>query len=237
LASTTAGEISLMNYMVLYEGGNCGTWLTWLINQHEDFPKFNLKDAVRKNIMTSKDVICHGASWHLEEINVDDGYGNIVNKLPLSWENYVQYSKQYVVNKKHKHIAFKIVPNHDARKHFLPDKPVDVKLLDSISKQTRHKIVFCYVGECFNYEISRRWNILRKEKESIEDIKNTLVTDRRTKYDIQEYSPFTTDICVIDIGKIITCDMAEYGKLCNFIDQPKLNEFKKLANDYRKSFF
>lgn len=224
-----------MNYMVLYEGGNCGTWLTWLINQNEDFPKFGLNDNIRKNIAKSRDVCCAGADWHLEHLIGDDGLGGRIKHLPISWEDYLKHAKEYTVNKDHKHIAFKIIPNHSAR---INHKKVDAVLLNNISQQVEHKIVFCFVGECFNSEISRRWNILRKEKESIEQIKNHPTTDRRTTYDVQQnYSPFTSDICIIDIGKIITGDMTEYEKLCDFIEQPKLNNFKKLADDYRKKFY
>lgn len=225
-----------MNFMVLYDGGNSGTWLTWVINQHKDFPKFVMNDNIRKNIARSRDVNCLGADWHLEEITVNDGPGKSIKHLPLSWEDYLKYTKEHIVNKNHKHIAFKIVPNHSARiNHY---KEVDVELLNNISQQVEHKIVFCFVGEIFNSEISRRWNILRKEKESVEEIKNSLTTDRRTPYNVErDYAPFTSGICIIDIGKIITGDMTEYEKLCDFIEQPKLNNFKQLADDYRKKFF
>lgn len=224
-----------MNYMVLYEGGNGGTWLTWLVNHHKDFPKFNMNDNIRKNITKSRDVCCAGADWHLEGITVDDGQGGSIKHLPLSWEDYLKYTKEHIVNKDHKHIAFKIIPNHSART--FNNKKVDTELLNNISQQVEHKIIFCFVGELFNSEISRRWNILRKEKESTEEIKNRLITDRRTSYNVeQDYAPFTSDICIIDIGKIITGDMTEYEKLCDFIEQPKLNNFKQLADDYRKKF-
>ena len=60
----------MSNYLCLYAPGMCGTWLTWLINQHSNFPQYDLAlksynssledgKIVRKTL----DVGCFGADW------------------------------------------------------------------------------------------------------------------------------------------------------------------------------
>ena len=58
----------MQNYLILYTPGMCGTWLTWLINQHKNFPQYKLKnikyinDKEEANLL---DVRCFGADWYI----------------------------------------------------------------------------------------------------------------------------------------------------------------------------
>lgn len=220
--------------MILYQGGNAGTWLTWLINQHSDFPKFIKQDNIRKNIKKSRDISCPGADWHLEDLIIYSGEEQIFRN-EISWEEYEKHANRHAVNLNYSKIAFKIIPNHDAR---LGNIELDKKLLKRIFHQTSCKIILCSVSDVFNAEISNRWNILRKEKETIGQIKNSLTLDRRTiNFKTDDYKDYATDIYSTDIGSLILGDKTEYENLCNFINQPPLENFKELADDYRLKYF
>ena len=222
-----------MNYMVLYRGGACGTWLTWLINQHKDFPKFEKRDNIRKNINISKDMSCLGADWHVDDISVYDGSKNVKRKS-MNWYQFLEYSLRHTVNLDFKHLAYKLIPNHSAT---TTGNKIDSELLHAIASQVTSKIVLCEVSEVFNDEISKRWNILRKEKEDVRYIRKTLRTDSRTNFNISDYAPYALDVYKADVGKLILGDSEEYNNLCKYIEQEPLSNFKELADDYRTRYF
>jgi len=56
------------NYLVLYIPGMCGTWLNWLVNQHDNFPQYNVSLKLYKNDLEERiplDVGCLGADWYI----------------------------------------------------------------------------------------------------------------------------------------------------------------------------
>jgi hypothetical protein len=68
----------MKNYLVLYNPGMCGTWLTWLISQHKNFPQYNHK--VKEYINDKKetkllDWDCYGSDWYTYKyISKDSDY-------------------------------------------------------------------------------------------------------------------------------------------------------------------
>ena len=89
----------MKNYLVLYTPGMCGSWLTWLINQHKNFPHYfkNLKkyenDMGQSTIL---DVGCDGADWYI--YNHDTIPQQVVARSPqncptLDFPYFIQYCK------------------------------------------------------------------------------------------------------------------------------------------------
>ena len=219
--------------MVLYRGGGSGTWLTWLINQHKDFPKFEKRDNIRKNIKVSRDISCLGADWHIDGISIYDGSKNVKMKS-RNWNQFLEYSSRHTVNLDFKHLAYKIIPNHSAT---TTGNKIDFELLHAIASQVTSKIVLCEVSEVFNDEISKRWDVLRKEKEDITYIRKTLTVDSRTNFNVSDYQPYALDVYKADVGKLILGDDDEYNNLCKYIEQEPLPNFKELSYDYRTTYF
>jgi hypothetical protein len=68
----------MKNYLILYNPGMCGTWLTWLIGQHANFPHYKKKN---KNYINDKketkplDIGCFGADYYIyPHMSKDDAW-------------------------------------------------------------------------------------------------------------------------------------------------------------------
>ena len=66
----------MKNYLILYVPGMCGTWLTWLIGQHANFPQYRKKN---KNYINDKketkplDIGCFGTDYFIyKHMSTDD---------------------------------------------------------------------------------------------------------------------------------------------------------------------
>ena len=92
-----------------YEAGDSGTWLTWFINQHEGFPKFEsmLEYQEKGNEFgeVPSDYSCDGATWQT---------GSFEDHKIFSFSEYLQYIHD---NKKatasHSKLCYKILPWHN----------------------------------------------------------------------------------------------------------------------------
>ena len=53
--------------------------------------------------------------------------------------------------------------------------------------------------------------------------------------DIEIFKTYS-NVVFVDIEKILQCNEDEYTKLCNFIQSPKLDNFKQMVKDYKKVY-
>ena len=73
----------MKNYLVLYTPGMCGTWLSWLINQHKNFPHYKLEHKNYINDLgetKSLDVGCFGADFYT--------YAHMAEAYQGEWATY-----------------------------------------------------------------------------------------------------------------------------------------------------
>ena len=91
----------MKNYLVLYDAGMCGSWLTWLINQHKNFPHYfkNLKkyenDMGQSTIL---DVGCDGADWYIYKHDTIPSQVDFGDREYDNWTIWFEYQK-FMTNK------------------------------------------------------------------------------------------------------------------------------------------
>jgi len=67
----------MKNYLVLYVPGMCGSWLAWLINQHKNFPQYDLGHNHWTNDLgetKTLDFGCFGADWYTYKHMTKDSF-------------------------------------------------------------------------------------------------------------------------------------------------------------------
>ena len=128
----------MKNYLVLYTPGMCGSWLTWLINQHKNFPHYfkNLKkyenDMGQSTIL---DVGCDGADWYIynhDTIPQQVDTGDLEHANWTIWSEYQKYmtekNNKLGKNKVNKEIAnFDFKDNRFVRKEQIRNKSLVTK--------------------------------------------------------------------------------------------------------------
>ena len=145
----------MSNYLCLYTPGMCGSWLTWLINQHKNFPQYDLTSKDYTNDIgetKTLDVGCFGADWHT--------YKYIQKKSSYYDENTVTeyiadghildytFKENRENNYENNNLSatkdcIKILPNHNSASDYCPplvDGLVDEKWHISPSEKFSHSV-------------------------------------------------------------------------------------------------
>jgi len=132
-----------MNYLVLYQGGMAGTWLAWLINQHDNFPKYP------KHVKESGlDIGCWGADWETEK------------------ETFKE-SRQHVISNTKKD-CIKIIPLHELRDPIAMPHDIDRPLRDLVFSEVNPVKVIYPIVTTMREEFIARWNKLELGSPTIE---------------------------------------------------------------------
>lgn len=82
------------NYLVLYSPGLCGTFLTWLINQHNNFPLYKSYEKKYTNDLDevfTLDIACPGSDWYINKHTSKDSdyYLDIDQNGEREWVNSI----------------------------------------------------------------------------------------------------------------------------------------------------
>ena len=222
--SVNAERNSMKTYLVLYEAGKAGTWLTWFINQHHSFPNY-MSALQERNLPVQVDINCQGADWWFEKQSFKN---NRLYKL-----------NNFSTNNNATKDCIKVLPNHELRDG--PDN-VDVEQLKGILNSSSIKnIIIPHLYEEMYDPFRMRWKLLLKEKgsnryKSWNDIDMKEFMD----YHIENktYEVFSdTKVHYMDIGKLVMGNLREYSKLLSFIEEEPLEDFKTITNDYREFAF
>mgnify|MGYP001224475153 CR=1 FL=1 len=86
----------MKNYLVLYTPGMCGSWLTWLINQHKNFPRYFMNHKKYVNDMgqsTILDVGCDGADWYIYNHDTIPQHVDAGDREHDNWTIWLEYQK------------------------------------------------------------------------------------------------------------------------------------------------
>jgi len=98
------GRYNMKNYLVLYTPGMCGSWLTWLINQHKNFPHYEMNHKNYLNNIgqsTILDVGCDGADWYIYDHDTTPSQVDAGDREHDNWTIWLEYQK-YMTEKNNK---------------------------------------------------------------------------------------------------------------------------------------
>ncbi len=212
-------------YAVLYCSGMYGTWLTWFINQHPDFPKYDKNKSFTDGHHT--DWYCTGATWCFTD-DIQDG---ALDK-PLDFNEY----EEHIANKLTRNNAayqncIKILPDHDMswKKHY----DNEYLIRDMFAKNIEGIIIpyMPHDSHFIPYLVARN-NIMWPERipqwdESI----HTVITD----IEVGKYKKFEryTNVHYLNFHEFLLGNQEEFHKLLLFIDSYGHEDWLEYINDLR----
>ena len=219
------------SFAVLYCSGMWGTWLTWFINQHKNFPQYNNTKIYVNGLHT--DFACNGATWCFT-VDTEDG----AQDTPMTYEEYVE---NWLIPERKNHQAtkncMKLLPDHDwtwdnhynndelIRRVFshingiiLPYLPEDSPFLEMMD--ARNKFMW---DQHIEFDMDDFW---------IEAANNSRKQIRNHYYD--KFSPYASQL-VLNIHNLFMCDENEYNALIEFIGEEPLKDWEQLVNNYRQT--
>lgn len=215
-----------------YEPGDAGTWFTWFINQHKDYPQFENKmlyDQQGKELgHIPSDFGCYGADWFITDFE---------NESAFEFKDYRQrLTDQHIThNKDYKHICYKILPWHNP--FHLEDDELENETVKELAtrlvKESDTKAVIIPQVEVSYQLFARRLAFIRPRftvEKAIEIYKNRIQRSyKNTTSQVSNVVPVHT----IAIDKLILrSDEDEYSKLLDILQVPALDNWKSLMNDY-----
>lgn len=216
----------MKNYLVLYEAGKAGTWLTWLINQHTNFPQYEAIEQERDNLKQQLDIACLGADFYWQEHNYSES---------------TRLSQRFVINPEYTKRCVKVIPNHELRCLQNPWEP-SVEYLDKVIPQLNPDlIVWPILRETMIEEFALRWYVIWHVsrgmipgEEHELDYFRTGLTSTFQNSAVKIYSRYAP-VYQVDIGRLIKADyhQDEYLRLANAIGETPLADFGKITLDYR----
>lgn len=205
-----------MRCLVLYEAGKSGTWLTWFINQHSNFHKYEYKKQHR-NLSKQVDIACNGADWYYEK----EDYST----------NRTRCHNQYSNNKNAFKDCIKVLPNHNLTNFGEHRFTINKSVLRGISFNI-DKIIIPILSDIMYDEFLWRWKLLLNEKNSdLTDIEML----RWQNENMNSYEGL--DHHFLDIGKLITGCEEEYNSLLTFIEEESIENWKEIVYNYKKFAF
>lgn len=215
-----------------YEPGDSGTWFTWFINQHKDYPQFEtrmLYDQQGKELgHIPSDFVCYGADWFIKDFGEEQKF---------EFKDYRQHLHNNKVNhnKDYKHICYKILPWHNPfhlEDHELENETVK-ELASRIVKESNTKAVIIPQVEVSYQLFARRLAFIRPRftvNDAYEIYKNRIARAYENTYSmVSNVVPVHT----IAIDKLILrSDEDEYNKLLDILQVPALDNWKSLMDEY-----
>jgi hypothetical protein len=217
-------------YCVLFSNGLSGTWLTWFINQHKDFPDRLELDPAHSDPEHPDRITDYSTQpnwWHAEQ----------------SWEDFIVYcERQDHPNERENepdirwgfsNLAFKVQPYHE---FFGPDMNSDQSkeackfVLD---KSNCKQVIVPVCNEVLYKPIYNRLIAIRHYY--------TVDKDPKKWYNSILYEYIQQELKVpllyLDIGKILSGNDSEYQTLIQTLKVPELNNWKELVNDCRREIY
>lgn len=206
---------------VLYAPGHFGTWVSWLINQHSRFPKFECSPQNR-------------------DLPVQADIGSINSAFPYyknlsDWDTYYLKCIDPVVRTSSNvnKFSFKFLHNQNFHKNDDDNDDFATRLdLYEINRIFSYigvkKTVIAIVDNTLKDQIKKRWQYLVNDPD-----------DTRAEYhyqwqlaNISNYNNVIGSHLVLDVGKMLLGSIDEYKKLTEFIEEPPLDNFKDLSKSH-----
>ena len=221
-----------------YEAGDSGTWLTWFINQHKDFPKFSaslhFQEKGNEFGDIPSDYSCDGATWqcgifndskilsfseYLQHIPIVDptaatSYSKLCYKL-LPWHNPIQTNQdEFDTNETPEQVCTRLIEDSNTDCIIIPQVEISYKLfaMRQAFIRPRHLVEGC----------------MQSYAQKIEHEYKT-ISDR-----VRKLAP----VHIVAIDKLILRnDEDVYKDLINLLGVPPLPNWKEHTNYYYHTIF
>ena len=240
-----------------YEPGDAGTWLSWFINQHEGYPKFDKKIRYEQEGnpygQIPSDYACPGSNWHLTDFQSYDNVtlGPNETRLMQSLE-FKDFKKNLEVkNITHErdyiNLCYKIIPWHNPihtdRVGYTELKKYGIELtadnfIKKIIRESNTKAVIIPETDIYSSIFAKRLAFIRPEF----TVGRALdIYKARKEYLYQEIAENVSKYVTVHrlfIDKlVIKNDREEYLKLLDILQVPELEDWTSHTGDYYKKFF
>lgn len=219
-------------YLIWHDTGWPGSWLSWLINQHKNFPK-TTGCYMYNRVGEERDTMAIGSHrpnplhfssfplWNASFLkNVDPGAYSVSNEY-MGIDDFFKFDKQF------SKIILKLFRNHS---------PSDIgALIDNINKEVTVKKNITLISGSANKLIADR---LKDLEESTYDDWDWKV-DHIDKLNIRQFFPKMDAIApthIVNFGNLLNHDYEEYNKLLMAIDEEPLDNWKELVDVIKEVF-
>ena len=239
----------------------CGTWLTWLVNQHNNFPQYELTPKEYTNDLgetKALDFGCLDADWYTyKHLSKDSFYlkrktkdfeesgENVENFLTWSFEENRRRLGIRPIgennNKSFTKDCVKILPNHGVfvewKEGNLFEK-VDKELLKNIVDDMQPEKIIVPIFNSLDETLIKRSIIFQQCFRKLfgnydkELVHWLKVWNEWSDYVIQD-NPYGNNVHYVDIEKLTSGDNDEYLKLCKAIDETPIDKIQEEITLYR----
>jgi len=219
-------------YLIWHDVGWPGSWLSWFINQHKNFPKipgcymYNRtgEEGDAMAIGSHRPNPLHFSNskfslWNASLLkNVDPGECIVSNEY-MGIDDFFKFDKQF------SKIILKLFRNHS---------PSDIgALIDNINKEVTVKKNITLISGSANKLIADRLKDLEGYATS------TVEVDHIDKLNIRQFFPKMDAIApthIVNFGNLLNHDYEEYNKLLMAIDEEPLDNWKELVDVIKEVF-
>ena len=234
-----------LNVWVQYLPGDCGTFMSWFINQHEGF--INNKVPFKINDPVPNEVIADWNQW-----NWDENQGMEPNEFYYWWRQQALQKDAHIPIKLTDRVAFKCYPEHNLVKQ----GDLSQEKYDTLVERARamHNLAVVQLvtslqhRQLFVDRMDACFNTYPDGQESAEEMYSWRYTelipdsDVDNDYDIQWRASVEKLTGVphiqIDMGQLLfELDHEEYEKLCGFLGVARNHYWETLLDFYRFQVF
>lgn len=223
----------IKTYGCWYEPGDAGTWLTWFINQHKDFPKFTnvLRYEQEGNPLghIPSDYSCWDSDWHVVKWEGHD---------KQTWAEFIDNAND--ISDEYSSVCYKVLPYHNPFS-VGPNEVDDLdqhSFADLLIEQSNTNLVIIPIIKS-DYELfAKRLAFIRPRftvdtardiyKHRIDKIYDNNILGTQSHVDV-------LTVCVDQL--IIHQDYNEYSNLCRALGQPELDNWKDIVADYYNTVY
>ena len=149
--------MNMENHLVLYQAGHAGTFLVWLINQHNNFSQYEFIWKYTDKGGHKLDIGCLGADWYHD----DETFAESRSKWQGE-DGAILNPHMIPHNEKRTKDAIKIIPNHCCQSQLVNfDASIDRRLLKKVIDEINPKsIIIPVASDYLKDELLNRWIVL-----------------------------------------------------------------------------
>jgi len=216
----------MKNFACLYEPGLSGTWLSWFVNQHANFPNYECGDVDINGIVT--DLYCDGATWCFRKDEDEDR----CTDPPYTYDEYVKYVSNYDSrNRSAIKNCIKVLPDHDLSLLSVDSDlfravlyPMDSVIIPVLSPGS--PLIESYVARLRFMWGNDRFDMYRLMIGEIYERMCDATYERK----------YQMPVHYVHLDKLLNGDEQEYNLLLSAIDESPIDNWQQVVADYRVNF-
>jgi hypothetical protein len=207
-----------------------GTWLSWFVNQHANFPHYN-KTAVKVKGRHT-DFCVDGATWAFT-VDTEDG----CDMPQMTYQEYLDYFvEKETVNKEATKNCIKLLPDHDLTwdAHYNSHEKLSYIFKDNINNVI---IPFLPMDSPFVPNFIARcefmWGDHGTGKENFwQEVAEDHYERMKTGY-YKKLETYGVSVHYLNLDDLFKCTTWEYKRLINFLNEQELEGWESLVSQYR----